>query len=82
MIKTASGKEYTCAFCGMASAGVLYVVLLGISMAEAATVFSNSNETIELVYGETRYSNFTVLINLINENGGVRVSLRRPYVGE
>lgn len=82
MIKTASGKEFNCAFCGLASAGVLYVVLPDISIAEAATVFGNSNETIELTYGGQIYKGFTVFENFVAENGGIRVSLRRQYVGE
>ena len=82
MIKTASGKEYTCAFCGLASAGVLYVVLPDISIVEAAAIFGNSNETIELTYGDQIYRGFTVFVNFVNEDGGIRVSLRRPYVGE
>lgn len=84
-----NGKIYECSFCGLASVGILYVDVLGMSLKEALETFSDPNNTKSMVYrgGEERvtYEGYTTIIGVeyaYNDTSAVRISLRRPYVGE
>lgn len=89
----ADGTTFDCEFCGVSSTGVLYLDIVGISMANAVTLFGNNEKTSKIIYRtstenssqDTEYKNFTVLVgvNALQNLGGImRVSMRRPYVGE
>ena len=89
----ANEQEFDCNFCGVSSTGVMYIDLVGVSLAQAVTLFSNAENTSKIIYrtfqGEnaqnTVYNNFSVLIGVQyvqNLDGLTRVSMRRPYVGE
>lgn len=84
-----NGKIYDCPFCGLASVGILYVDILGVTLAEALAAFSDPANTRRMEYraGEEtqRYDGFTRLIGVeyaYNDTSAVRVALRRPYEGE
>lgn len=84
-----NGKIYECPFCGLASVGILYVDILGVTLAEALAAFSDPANTRRMEYraGEEtqRYDGFTRLIGVeyaYNDTSAVRVALRRPYEGE
>lgn len=84
-----SGRSFDCPFCGLASVGILYVDILGVTLAEALAAFSDLANTRQMEYraGEEtqRYDGFTRLIGVeyaYNDTSAVRVALRRPYEGE
>ncbi len=84
-----SGRSFDCPFCGLASVGILYVDILGVTLAEALAAFSDPANTRRMEYraGEEtqRYDGFTRLIGVeyaYNDTSAVRVALRRPYEGE
>lgn len=85
-----NGKRYECPFCGLASVGILYVDVMGLSLSEALSVFGDRQGTKTTVYeaGEQKrtFDGYTVLLGVeyatATCDGAVRVSLRRPYEGE
>lgn len=84
-----NGKIYDCPFCGLASVGILYVDILGVTLIDALTAFSASANTRHMEYiagGETTvYDGYTKIIGVeyaYNDSSAVRVALRRPYEGE
>lgn len=85
-IITAAGVHYDCSFCGLASVGILYVDVVGETLASALERFGNANNTRRLTYrsaaGDTVYEGYTVILGVERVTGAVRVSLRRPYEGE
>ena len=87
--KIANGTAYDCPFCGLASVGILYVDILGVTLIDALTAFSASANTRHMEYiagGETAvYDGYTKVIGVeyaYNDSSAVRVALRRPYAGE
>lgn len=87
--KIANGTAYDCPFCGLASVGILYVDILGVTLIDALTAFSASANTRHMEYiagGETKvYDGYTKVIGVeyaYNDSSAVRVALRRPYEGE
>lgn len=84
-----SGRTYECPFCGLASVGILYVDVIGASLAEALETFSAPDNTKHMVHqaGEetTVYDGYTRIIGVeyaYNNTSAVRVAMRRPYAGE
>lgn len=84
-----NGISYNCRFCGLASAGILYVDLIGLNLREAMDIFEDTQNTQNLKYvgGEEtqEYVGYTKLLGVewvYNSENTVRISLRRPYVGE
>lgn len=87
--KIANGTAYDCPFCGLASVGILYVDILGVTLLDALTAFSDSANTrhMEYISGEETkvYEGYTKIIGVeyaYNDSSAVRVALRRPYEGE
>ena len=87
--KITNGTAYDCPFCGLASVGILYVDILGVTLLDALTAFSASANTRHMEYiagGETTvYEGYTKIIGVeyaYNDSSAVRVALRRPYAGE
>lgn len=82
------GSEYQCAFCGLATVGVLYVTLTGLSFVEAAAIFGNENKTKRIRYvgsdgNEVVFEHYTKFEYLVNEpTGGQRAALRQKYASE
>lgn len=84
-----NGKIYDCPFCGLASVGILYVDILGVTLAEALAAFGDPANTrhMEYIAGDktTVYDGYTKIIGVeyaYNDSSAVRVALRRPYEGE
>ena len=84
-----NGTEYECPFCGLASVGILYVDILGVTLLDALTAFSVTDNTrhMEYIAGEETeaYDGYTKIIGVeyaYNDSRAVRVALRRPYEGE
>lgn len=87
--KITNGTAYDCPFCGLASVGILYVDILGVTLLDALTAFSASANTRHMEYiagGKTTvYDGYTKIIGVeyaYNDSSAVRVALRRPYEGE
>ena len=85
----ANGTAYDCPFCGLASVGILYVDILGVTLSDALSVFSVPANTRHMEYraGEEKivYDGYTKILGVeyaYNNTSAVRVSLRRPYEGE
>lgn len=85
----ANGTAYDCPFCGLASVGILYVDILGVTLSDALSVFSVPTNTRHMEYraGEEKiaYDGYTKIIGVeyaYNDSSAVRVALRRPYEGE
>ena len=87
-IKTATGKEYEVRFAGATTIGVaqvLYVELVGLSMIDVVTVFSDPSETnyIQgLIEGEVKkeYRGYVNLIEAIvlADSNNIRIALTVP----
>ena len=85
----ANGTAYECPFCGLASVGILYVDILGVTLSDALGVFGAPANTRHMEYlaGEEKitYDGYTKILGVeyaYNNTSAVRVSLRRPYEGE
>lgn len=87
-IKTATGKEYEVRFAGATTIGVaqvLYIELVGLSMIDVVTVFSDPSETnyIQgLIEGEVKkeYRGYVNLIEAIvlADSKNIRIALTVP----
>lgn len=87
-IKTATGKEYEVRFAGATTIGVaqvLYIELVGLSMIDVVTVFSDPSETnfIQgLIEGEVKkeYRGYVNLIEAIvlADSNNIRIALTVP----
>lgn len=84
----ADNSEYNCGFCGLATVGLLFVTLTGVSFAEGAVIFSDEKKTERMRYvaangEETMFEHYTKFEYLVNEpTGGVRGALRQQYASE
>lgn len=85
----ATGAEYECRFCGLASVGILYVDIVGLSLLEALTAFSSPDitSTLKVQSGEAGrvFNGYTRLVGVEWADSAeecVRIALRKPYVGE
>nr|DAE38361.1 MAG TPA: restriction alleviation protein [Caudoviricetes sp.] len=81
------GSEYPCVFCGLATVGLLYVTLTGLSFVEAAAIFGDENKTAKIRYvaangEETIFEHYTKFEYLVNETDGQRAALRQKYASE
>ena len=78
VIKTATGKELSCDyFAVIPNPQQAYIRIVGLPLAEVATIFSNPNETVQLWYGEYYIANYTKLVALVPEATAVKVVLAR-----
>lgn len=84
----ADNSEYNCGFCGLATVGLLFVTLTGISFTEGAVIFSDEKKTQKIRYvaangKETVFEHYVKFEYLVNEpSGGVRAALRQRYASE
>lgn len=89
MLQLADGTQFECEFFGLSSVGILYIDLVGVSLADAINTFTNAEKTNHMVYeagGETVVrDSFTVCLgaNLPSVDlNNVRISMRKPYSDE
>lgn len=88
-ITLADGTEYECRLFGLASVGILYIDLIGVTLLQALTDFSNAEKTARIIcenQNETvTREGFTKILGVeipSVEGNAVRVSLRKPYADE
>lgn len=75
-IKTATGKTFeTDYFNPCPPVGQVNLRVLGASVAQVATVFSNPSETAQLWCGSQYAANYTRLVAIVPESGAIRVVL-------
>lgn len=84
----ADNTEYDCVFCGLATVGILFITLAGVTTAEAAVVFSDKDKVSKIRYvgsdgNEAVFEHYTKFEYLVNEpTGGQRAALRQKYASE
>ncbi len=88
-ITLADGTEYECRLFGLASVGILYIDLIGATLLQALTDFSDTEKTKRIIcenQNETvTREGFTKILGVeipSAEWDTVRVSLRKPYADE
>lgn len=75
-LKTATGKQYDCDYFNpFPPAGQVNIRVLGISLVEAATVFSNAAETVQMWWGNQYLAHHTKVVAIVPEAGAVRIVL-------
>lgn len=75
---TATGKTFQCGSAmSLDSQRLLYIRLSNMSLVQAATVFSNPQETVQLWWGKQYFSGYTKLEAIIPEGPNIRVNLRK-----
>ena len=88
--RLANGDEFECTFCGLATVGILYIDLHGMSLAKALRLFSTADKVTHMEHdnghGTIRaYDGYTVVVGVEHpgsDNNVVRVAMRRKYEGE
>ena len=77
-LKTATGKIYNSDYLAtIPSPPQAYMTVIGTSIAEVATVFSDPAETVQLWHGENYLAQYTHLVALVPENGAIKVVLAK-----
>lgn len=75
-LKTATGKEFDCDYFNpFPPVGQLNLRVLNTDLATVATVFSNSNETVQLQCGTQYAAQYTKLVAIVPEGNAIRVVL-------
>ena len=78
-----NGRTYRCNFYGISSANNMHIVIEGLTIVDAAMLFSNPANLGKIMFvlnekGETDdYTGYVHLTNLSPEGNGVRVTLRQ-----
>lgn len=73
---TATKKEFECDYFNpFPPAGQVNLRVLGISLVEAATVFSDPAETVQLWYGGQYLSQHTKVVAIVPEGDAIRIVL-------
>lgn len=79
MLTTATGKTIQCDYFNLRpEAGRLRIQLAGVDMTSVAAIFSNSQETMQLNFGNEHAVGYTEMVSIMPVGGEIRVLLRRP----
>lgn len=75
-IRTATGKTFHCDYFNpFPTANQVNLRVLGVSLVEAATVFSNPKETVLLFCGNQYLSQHTKIVAIVPEGNAIRIVL-------
>ena len=75
-LTTATGKTFDCDYFNLfPPAGQVNIRVLGVSLVDAATVFSNPAETVQLWWGREYVSHHTKVVAIVPEGNAIRVVL-------
>ena len=78
MLTTATGKTIQCDYFNLRpEAGRLRVQVAGIDIASASVIFSDSQETIQLSFGNVHAVGYTEMVSIMPVGDEIRVLLRR-----
>lgn len=79
MLTTATGKTIQCDYFNLRpEAGRLRVQVAGIDIASASAIFSDSQETMQLSFGNVHAVGYTEMVSVMPAGDEIRVLLRRP----
>ena len=78
-IKFANGAIYDCPYLDSADGGNAHIALSGVSVAEAASIFSDEEMTAEIEYGNKRLIGYTTLTMLTVQPYGIEACLKGGY---
>ncbi len=79
MLTTATGKTIQCDYFNLRpEAGRLRVQVAGIDIASASAIFSDSQETMQLSFGNAHAVGYTEMVSIMPAGDEIRVLLRRP----
>lgn len=75
-LTTATGKTFDCDYFNpFPPASQVNIRVLGVSLVEAATVFGNPAETVQLWYGSQYLSQHTKVVAIVPEGDAIRIVL-------
>ena len=75
-LKTATGKEFDCDYFNpFPQAGQINVRILGENLVRVVTIFSDTQETVQMWFGSQYASGYTKVIAIVPEGDAVRVVL-------
>ncbi len=78
MLTTATGKTIQCDYFNLRpEAGRLRVQVAGIDIASASAIFSDSQETMQLSFGNVHAVGYTEMVSIMPAGDEIRVLLRR-----
>lgn len=76
-ITTATGKEFDTGYVAEnKETGTLYIRIRNAEMSYLESVFSDPNETRELLYNETTLTGYTIFKEVLDEGDSIRVRLK------
>lgn len=79
ILTTATGKTIQCDYFNLRpEAGRLRVQVAGIDIASASAIFSDSQETMQLSFGNVHAVGYTEMVSVMPAGDEIRVLLRRP----
>ena len=77
-LTTATGRKISCDYFNPNQpVPQVDIQISGLSVAEAASIFSDSRETEQLWYGKQYLAYYTRLVAIIPDSGSIRVVLRK-----
>ena len=77
-LKTATGKQYQCDYFNPCHpVNRLTIRIVGTSIVDVATVFSDSKETEVLLYGNACVEQYSSLVSIMPEGEAIRVTLKK-----
>ena len=77
-VKTASGKTFNSDYIAtIPYPARAYIRICGVSLAQAAEVFGNREETVQLWHGEHYLAMYTRLVALVPEGDAIKVVLAK-----
>lgn len=77
-ITTATGKVIQCNYFNLRpEAGRLRIQVAGIDIASAAAIFNNSQETMQLSFGNAHAVGYTEMVSIMPVGDEIRILLRR-----
>ncbi|HAL88439.1 MAG TPA: hypothetical protein DFH97_00805 [Clostridiales bacterium] len=79
MLTTATGKTIQCDYFNLRpEAGRLRVQVAGIDIASVSAIFGDSQETMQLSFGNVHAVGYTDLVSIMPAGDEIRILLRRP----
>lgn len=77
-VKTATGRVFNSDYIAtIPNPPQAYIRICNVTLTEAATVFGNRDETIQLWHGENYLAMYTKLVALVPETGAIKVVLAK-----
>ena len=75
-IKFANGICYECSYLATDGQGTAWIILDGLDIAESVAVFSNSDMTERMEWGDYILTGYTNLVFVMVDNNGVKCGLK------